>query len=274
MALTRKVHDLAAWPVVSDADYGLRNGRSLCQGTGWYCWSHGRTWCGTAQTGPQPVAEYARSLASWLALQRSATEPFMVMTDSSRIRVSETDVMTVTNSLVATMQGIVDTMSPLLARWAVVAPGDWSSNFFSGVIASHARQLHLTLFTTRAEAWDHLEAPPEVRTAVDDLDAAMMRDAGTTSSVEAALRAKPNQTLAEVARALSLSPRSLQRLLTNQGETFAAARNRVRLRLAEEHLAGSMQIKAVANAIGFNSASHFVSWYRGLTGTTPGGRKA
>jgi len=93
-------------------------------------------------------------------------------------------------------------------------------------------------------------------------------------AVEAALRAQPNQTLAGVAQALSLSSRSLQRLLTNQGETFAAVRSRVRLRLAEKHLADNMQIKAVANAIGFRSASHFVSWYRDLTGTTPGGRRA
>jgi|GEM_PF-3664378 len=102
MALTGKAagpKPLAAWPVVADADYGLCDGRSLCQGAGWYCWSQGRTWCGTAQTGPQPFTEYARSLQTWLALQGSASEQFMLMTDASRIQVPGKDLTAVADSV-------------------------------------------------------------------------------------------------------------------------------------------------------------------------------
>lgn len=263
-------YDPALWPNVPDEACGLGTERSLCRGVGWYCWTLGPHWAGTAQTGPQPVAEYARSLTTWLALQRSATEPFMIMTDSSRITTPDHDVAVVTKAIDQVMQGISQTMSPHLRRWAVVVPREWSTNFWSGVIASHGERLRLTLFSTRTEAWDHLEAPADVRSSVDQLDQAMRQDSGIAIAVEEALRAHPTHDLNKVARLLGLSARGLQRRLTTLGETFATVRNRIRLEQAARHLAGGMQTKAVAAAVGFKSASHFGAWYRSQTGFTPG----
>jgi len=270
MVRHREAHDPAAWPLVADEALGLGSGRNLCRGVGWYCWTLGHAWAGTAQTGSQPVAEYARSLTTWLALQRSANEPFMVLTDSSRITIPDGDAHAVTQAIDTAMQGIAQTMSPHLQRWALVVPRDWSANFWSGVIASYGPRLRLTLFSTRAEAWDHLSAPAEVRAAVDTLDVAMSQDAGTIPAVEAALRAGPTPDLDEVARSLGLSPRGLQRRLAALGESFVAIRARIRLERASRLLAAGTPTKAVAAAIGFKSASHFGAWYRSQTGVTPG----
>jgi len=98
------------------------------------------------------------------------------------------------------------------------------------------------------------------------------RSGRPTSSGDWRNVADANLVLGAVATRLALSRRGAQRALATHGETFAAARQRVRLELAEQHLANGMQVKSVALTVGFKSPSHFVVWYRRAQGTTPKNR--
>ena len=161
-------------------------------------------------------------------------------------------------------------LSPLFERMAFVLPRAWWSLWWSGFYAVHAQSLRLTLFTDVAEAWAFLGAPSDVRDEVAALHAALLRAEGLPRKVEAALYADPKSTLAELAKRVGVSARSLQRALTASGETFVALRDRVRLDLAERQLGAGKLVKEVASTVGFASASHFGAWYRSRRGTTPG----
>lgn len=90
-------------------------------------------------------------------------------------------------------------------------------------------------------------------------------------ALEAALRASPGADLDQVARALALSKRSLQRALVRHGSSFQAVRDRVRLAHAEHLLRDAdAKVSGVARDIGFASAGHFIVWFRRHRGVTPG----
>ena len=80
----------------------------------------------------------------------------------------------------------------------------------------------------------------------------------------------PGYSLVELARALGLSSRSLQRSLAAEGTTFAAVREDARLRCAKSMLAQGQKVAVVGAALGLESTSHFISWYKRKTGRTPG----
>ena len=168
------------------------------------------------------------------------------------------------------MEGAAAVLSPHLQRIAFVLPKAWWNTWWSGFYAAHAKAFRLTLFTDVDEAWAHLGAPPEVIAETNALHGALLHDEGLPRSVEGLLYEDPTRTVAEIATQLGLSARSLQRTLGEGGETFAAMRTRVRLDLADRHLAGGMLVKAVASQVGFASTSHFIAWYRTQRGTTPG----
>ena len=79
-------------------------------------------------------------------------------------------------------------------------------------------------------------------------------------------------TLPSVARALSTSPRQLQRAYDEIGlTTFAAHLRAVRLRNAAELLAHQpLTVTDVARLVGYRQPSHFVKAFRRRFGVTPG----
>jgi AraC-like DNA-binding protein len=72
------------------------------------------------------------------------------------------------------------------------------------------------------------------------------------------------------ARALGVSPRSLQRHLAAAGTSFRRELRRARIEAARELLAGTRAtVESVARSVGCESPSSFIRMFRSITGETP-----
>ena len=77
--------------------------------------------------------------------------------------------------------------------------------------------------------------------------------------------------LANVAAALALTPRTLQRRLKAEGTSFAQELDRVRRELALQYIENpAMEVKEISYLLGFCDASAFIKTFRKWTGKTPG----
>lgn len=81
-------------------------------------------------------------------------------------------------------------------------------------------------------------------------------------------------TLVELAEALGLAPRTLQRKLRAEGETLAGLVEAVRRERAAELLAGPQPLSEVSYLLGFSAPSAFFRAFRRWTGETPEGYRA
>nr|WP_276603713.1 AraC family transcriptional regulator [Nannocystis pusilla] len=81
-------------------------------------------------------------------------------------------------------------------------------------------------------------------------------------------------TLRELAEALGLAPRTLQRKLQAEGETLAGLVEAVRRERAAELLAGPQALSEVSYLLGFSAPSAFFRAFRRWTGETPEGYRA
>jgi AraC-like DNA-binding protein len=101
----------------------------------------------------------------------------------------------------------------------------------------------------------------------DDLDPAR-------EAIRTALQAG-EPSLAEVARVLATSARTLQRRLMERGSSFRALVDDVREKMAREYLRDRTRtIKEVAHALGYADARAFGRAYKRWTGRTPGRQAA
>ncbi|AUH64813.1 AraC family transcriptional regulator [Paracoccus zhejiangensis] len=98
-------------------------------------------------------------------------------------------------------------------------------------------------------------------------------DQDLTTRIRSRLRATPPEDWPDfdgIARDLRLSPATLRRRLRSEGQGFAALREEMRLRLAQDRLRGSEDsVAEIAMALGYREASAFYRAFRKWTGVTP-----
>lgn len=81
---------------------------------------------------------------------------------------------------------------------------------------------------------------------------------------------EPSRSIAEAARALRISVRTLQHHLHRAGTSYRQQRDRVRMERARAELAeGDRPIGAIGLELGFASPQRFSEWFRRLTGSSP-----
>lgn len=158
-------------------------------------------------------------------------------------------------------------LSGRLTQLVAVTPDDWSRPWWHGVHAVAALGCRWLVVHELEEACRALDLPHELADELAALTAGTRRS--VVSLVENLLRARPEADTEEVARALSMSTRSLQRALGSEGQTFLAVRDRVRLAAAQASLRRGHKIETAASEVGFASTSHFVRWFRMRAGVTP-----
>jgi len=74
----------------------------------------------------------------------------------------------------------------------------------------------------------------------------------------------------EVARKLGMSRRTLARRLASEGSSFSEVMNRLRLDLAQRHIADpSLSISQIAWLLGYHEVSAFTHAFKRWTGKTP-----
>ncbi len=89
-------------------------------------------------------------------------------------------------------------------------------------------------------------------------------------ALERTLAAALASDLAQAARHLGVSKRSIQRALAREGIAFHGLRNRLRLLHAEASLlSADTKMSAIADEVGFASTAHFSAWFRRHRGSTP-----
>lgn len=163
-----------------------------------------------------------------------------------------------------------------LERRAPRDPGPWA-DFFGTVLRFEAGM--------NALAWNHAQLATPARAADEALHAILLRHAETVAAARlsasgtvADLRLVLQRLLASgeapvIERAAALmnaSSRSLQRLLAEQGTSFTAERDQLRLAMARRLLADStLGVEAVARRLGFAEAAVFVRAFRRWTGESP-----
>lgn len=93
---------------------------------------------------------------------------------------------------------------------------------------------------------------------------------GLVSRVRAVVGDAPTLSMAEVAKRLSLAPRTLQRALSAAATSFHDERLEVRLELAASRLTRTNQkVSAIAREVGYGSLPHFLSVFRARFGASP-----
>ncbi len=161
---------------------------------------------------------------------------------------------------------------PNIGRQAVLHPGGVVGVIVAGALHVARPPYPFETFADEAAAqgfeWCGV---PEL---FDELEALRKRVSGTPSilrSVREALKARGDLSAADLAKALGLSPRTLQRRLEAAGSSLREERHRRVSLEIEELLAGTdLDLDAIAARVGLASASHLVRQFRSTHGMTPG----
>jgi AraC-like DNA-binding protein len=116
---------------------------------------------------------------------------------------------------------------------------------------------------------------PELHADVEALRKSLISTPEITRRVRSTFQKRGLLGAAEVARALGLSQRTLQRRLEAAGTTFREERDRHVSFEIERLLSGTeLDLDAIASEVGLSSASHLVAHFRATHGTTPGAWRA
>lgn len=270
----------AGWRVVPDEDYTRTPGRQMVLNERFiscHLPTDGRgaaTFYNAVERDFGP-ADATASLSSWFAVTDSLHEPFDLVMDLRRLVLVDNRF----SSLMQYADPVMGRFSERLAQVQVrrpilLLPRDNSRHFWAGVFPQFVNPAPIVANDVD-EAWALTEATPEERLACERASEIAFgnSDPSTAEQVARRLDLEPGLELAAVAKALGLSPRSLQRRLTEEGIRFAALRDEARLRRANALVEAGAKVEAIAREVGFSSTSYFIQWYRSRTRRTPGGRR-
>lgn len=167
-------------------------------------------------------------------------------------------------------------MARQLVRQAVLRPGGLLGAMVSGFYVQLEALHPVRVFEQPAQArrWLAPDDPKALRALIAALDAPPPR--GALEALRDWLRAHPQQVeLSGAARALSLSPRTLQRRLREHRTTFQAQLREVRVELAQRLLRETdWKLAAIAQEVGFDSSQRLATSFRRHTRLTPSAFRA
>lgn len=153
---------------------------------------------------------------------------------------------------------------------ALVHPAGFEGAVVAGFYNVLERPYPVALVTDVAAGLAHLGVndaafAPALAAAVDHVAGSPL-----IGAVQAAVRERPRAAVAEVARQLGLSARTLQRRLTDEGTSFSTVQAEARLARALERITGSTSsLTSIALDVGFSSTQHMSAAVKRATGKTP-----
>ena len=232
--------------------------------------------CGFTVWGIPGEAQITR-LTQVLDVELAPARPHVSLVDARRVEAPDAGGLSV---LVKYMAPRSTDFARTVQRQALVRPEG-----MAGAVVGGFYTLVSTSYPTRAFA-DPLEAlmwlgrpEAECRALLEELNGLVMRQQGTSPLIEELHRVlRPRLAevnLADVARELGMSERTLQRRLRDAGTSFQTELNTVQVRVAQTLLLDpNMKITSVAVEVGCASLQHFSSLFRKVTGETPSAWRA
>jgi AraC-like DNA-binding protein len=155
---------------------------------------------------------------------------------------------------------------------AIIRPGNMTGATLSGLFYELVQtRFKAALFTDPIEGYHWLKrTDAEQREVAEVLEAALGAPPILRQLREWLAGNLNDPSVATAAKALKLSPRSLQRYLKEAGSQFRNEIDRARVRTAEALLLdGEDKLEAIARQVGCASLSHFSTLFRRTTGETP-----
>lgn len=168
-----------------------------------------------------------------------------------------------------------DDWSPNVSSQAVLHGGGVAQASVAGMF-QFLRPAHPIWFFDDARAAYESIAASDVRAELETLRETILGVPEVVRRVQTALGTLPHgATSSEVARAIGMSTRSLQRHLMACGSSLRIERQKHLLRASERLLEGTeLDLGAIAAHVGASSPSHLVALYRAHHGTTPAAFRA
>ena len=218
----------------------------------------------------RPNMDVAQHLGRTLMMELSEpARPHSAVVDASRLEGADPSAF---EALEWYMKNYGTQLSRSVLDLALVRPPGLSGAIVSGVFDMVPRPFPVTLFATLREALASVNAPAGTEDAILDAYA----DATGTPPLLASLRALLNTklsgiTVADTAKRLSLSERSLQRKLSEHDTTFQNEVGAARVRAAQRLLLDTDDaLTHIALDVGCASLQHFNALFRKHVGASPG----
>lgn len=243
-------------------------GRLFCLGRCFMFWQDGQRALGTAMWGKPLEADIAEMIPFFEVGVDARFKGHASFVDGRRL--DGVDVLAF-GKLLTYLGSRRHAWGPNIGRQAILHPGG-----FTGVVVSGA--LHVARPPYAFETFEN-----DVRAAFEwcgvadlaaDYDAQLTQVtqvAEIVRLVRAELHREPKSDVADVAKRLGLSERTLQRRLEEAGTSLRDERERQLTQQIEHLLSGTdLDLEAIAAKVGLHSASHLVRRFRETHGITPG----
>jgi AraC-like DNA-binding protein len=210
--------------------------------------------------------EDARRLLDALEFVRALRSPIDMVADASRASIPDEIAFRLIGAHI-TARG--KELARQVRRVAVVHPPGLAGASAAGFMTLVQPPFGWRLFTEPSEAFGWLGAESPIRPLESSLFGAP-----TTLALRERLGRGP-ATLAQAARAVGSSPRTLQRTLLAEGTSFRAEIARARVSAAIPLvLDSSMKLGAIARQVGYSSTATFSRLYRRIAGESPSRARA
>ena len=270
----------AGWRVVMDSEFTRTPGRQIVVYDRFFschlpAGPRGTAIIYSAAARDLLMSDFEATFEAWFALQRYLEEPYALLSDMRLLGSSDGRLTALMQALPKAMEQLATTIRRYPRRGLALLPEGASRYFWAGAIP-HLDHSAVGLFTDPDEVWRLLEATPEEREACELAAEIVFGEgsSGITERIAQRLDTEPGLELMAIAKELGMSPRSLQRRLSDEGVRFAELREQARLRRAVVLVESGAKVETIAREVGFASTSHFIQWFRKHNGQTPGERRA
>jgi len=257
---------LSAWREVAADQIGLGE-REYVRCPGGIVWRLDAHLGGGATTAAT-VEESASTVLPLMRVGQFSKTPFDLVTDMRRAVVGP-DNASVLAAAHSFMDLMIATFGATTRRQAFLLARDWTTPYWKSLNISKGVPWQTEVFFDSPPMWAWLDVDPVVGAEIDAFVETASSAPDIVAAIATALRREPTLGLADAARSVGCSVRSLQRVLAASGKNFATLRNEIRLEHALALLARDLKLGVIATTIGFASTSHFTIWFRRLRGLSP-----
>jgi AraC-like DNA-binding protein len=232
--------------------------------------------CGFTVWG-RPGEPQIHRLTQVLDVELAPALPHLSLVDASRLEAPDSNGLSV---LVKYMMPRIAGFSQTVKRQALVRPEGMAGAVVGGFYSLVSSGYPTRAFADPQEALAWLGRPEaESRALLNELNelvTQLMGQSPLLGELHRVLRTRLVEAhLADVARELGMSERTLQRRLRESGTSFQAELNTVQVRTAQSLLLESdAKLTSVAVEVGCASLQHFSSLFRKMTGESPSAWRA